>query len=93
MQQDSPPGWDEARVKAITDYYDHQSDEDAAAEARSAFAEALHHRGIATSTDLVLAVIDYLDTRLEIREAQAALVEADEVGTIPWDQVRRELAL
>lgn len=31
-----PPGWDEARVREVIDYYDHQSDEEAAAEHEAA---------------------------------------------------------
>jgi len=33
-----PAGWDAARIQRVVDYYDNQSDEDAAAEIEAAFA-------------------------------------------------------
>jgi hypothetical protein len=35
-QQDFPPGWDGEGVKALADYHDNQSDEEAIAEAEAA---------------------------------------------------------
>jgi hypothetical protein len=35
-----PPGWDDARVREVIDYYDNQSDEEAAAEHEAALATA-----------------------------------------------------
>ena len=35
-QQDFPPGWDAEKVKALAEYYDKQSDEEAIAEAEAA---------------------------------------------------------
>jgi hypothetical protein len=36
IEQKFPPGWDAERVKALADYYDNQSDEEAIAEAEAA---------------------------------------------------------
>ena len=36
VENQFPPGWDEARVKRVIDYYDNQSDEEAIAEADEA---------------------------------------------------------
>jgi hypothetical protein len=35
-KQEFPPGWDAKKVKALADYYDNQSDEEAIAEAEAA---------------------------------------------------------
>ncbi len=35
-QQDFPPGWDAEKVKALAEYYDNQSDEEAIAELEAA---------------------------------------------------------
>jgi len=50
-----PPGWDEDRVHDVLDYYEHQSDEEAAAEHEAALArpgETL----MTVPTDIVPAV-------------------------------------
>ncbi len=36
VKQQFPPGWDAERVKALADYYDHRSDDEAIAEADAA---------------------------------------------------------
>ncbi len=36
-QQDFPPGWDAEKVKALAEYYDNQSDDEALAEDEAAF--------------------------------------------------------
>ena len=36
VKQQFPPGWDAERVKALVDYYDQQSDDEAIAEAEAA---------------------------------------------------------
>ncbi len=38
MSNELPEGWDEARVKAVIEHYESQSDEEAIAEAAAAFA-------------------------------------------------------
>jgi hypothetical protein len=35
-KQDFPPGWDAEKVKALAEYYDNQTDEEAIAEAEAA---------------------------------------------------------
>ena len=36
QKNEFPPGWDEARVREVIDYYDNQTDEEAAAEYEAA---------------------------------------------------------
>ena len=36
VENQFPPGWDEARVRRVIDFYDNQSDEEAIAEAEAA---------------------------------------------------------
>ena len=36
VEQDFPPGWDAEKVKAVADYYDHQSEDEAVAEDEAA---------------------------------------------------------
>jgi prevent-host-death family protein len=40
-----------------------------------------------------LVFLEELEDRLDLEEARAALAEAREKGTIPWDKVRKELGL
>ena len=54
-QQDFPPGWDAAKVKALAEYYDNQSDEEALAEDEEAFA-AEGHTLMEVPADLVPAI-------------------------------------
>lgn len=35
-----PPGWDEARVRDVIDYYENQTEDDAVAEDEAAFADS-----------------------------------------------------
>ena len=37
-----PPGWNDARVRRVLEYYDSQSDEEAAAEIEAAFNGTTH---------------------------------------------------
>jgi vacuolar-type H+-ATPase subunit F/Vma7 len=39
VEQRFPPGWDADRVKALADYYDNQTDDEAIAEAEAALEE------------------------------------------------------
>jgi len=39
------------------------------------------------------ALLKKLEDRLDLKEARAALVEAKEKGTIPWEQLKAELGL
>lgn len=40
MPNELPEGWDEASIKAVIEHYESQSDEEAIAEAETAFASA-----------------------------------------------------
>jgi hypothetical protein len=50
-----PPGWDEQRIRGVLEHYEHQSDEDAAAEDQTAF-EAEDETLMAVPLELVPAV-------------------------------------
>ena len=50
-----PPGWDEARVRRVIDYYDAQTDEEALAEDEAAFT-GQHHTLMEVPADLVPAI-------------------------------------
>ena len=52
MDQSFPLGWDEDKVKALADYYDNQSDEEAIAEAEAALEEE-GQKLVMVSTELV----------------------------------------
>jgi len=55
IQQEFPPGWDEKKVRAVIDYYDNQTDKEAAAEIEAA-EEASGQTWMSVPTDLVPAV-------------------------------------
>jgi prevent-host-death family protein len=40
-----------------------------------------------------LMFLEELEDRLDLEEARAALAEAEEKGTIPWDKVRKDLGI
>jgi prevent-host-death family protein len=40
-----------------------------------------------------LELIERLEDEVDLREARKALAEAEKEGTIPWDQVKKELGL
>jgi prevent-host-death family protein len=40
-----------------------------------------------------LELIERLEDEIDIREAERALAEAREKGTIPWDELKRDLGL
>jgi hypothetical protein len=54
-----PPGWDAARVQDLVDYYEHQTDEDAAAEHEAALSRP-DHTLMEIPTELVPAVREIL---------------------------------
>lgn len=63
MKQASfPPGWDEARVRRVLEYYEQQSDEEAVAEDEAAY-ESTTHTAMEVPVDLVPAVRELLAKR------------------------------
>lgn len=40
VENQFPPGWDEARVRGVIEYYENQTEEDAVAEDEAAFADS-----------------------------------------------------
>ena len=58
----SPDGWDEARVKRVLAHYEQQSDEEAVAEDEAAY-ESTTHTAMEVPVDLVPAVRELLAKR------------------------------
>jgi hypothetical protein len=88
-----PPGWDEERVRKVIEYYDNQSDDEAIAEAEAAL-EAQGQTWMMVPTELVPIIrelIERVEDEIDIREARKAIKEADKKGSIPWDQLKKEL--
>ncbi|HEV8240091.1 MAG TPA: hypothetical protein VGS57_12040 [Thermoanaerobaculia bacterium] len=56
-----PPGWNEERVRAVLDHYEHQSEDEAVAEDEAAF-DDLTHTLMEVPTDLVPAVRQLIAT-------------------------------
>jgi hypothetical protein len=54
-KSDFPPGWDEKRVRDLLTHYEHQTDEEAAAEHEAALSR-LDHTRMDVPTELVPAV-------------------------------------
>ena len=52
VENQFPPGWDEARVRGVVDYYEAQSDEEALAEDEAVFS-GRHHTLMEVPADLV----------------------------------------
>ncbi len=40
-----------------------------------------------------LMLLDEIEDRMDLEEARAALAEAEEKGTIPWEKVKEDLGL
>jgi prevent-host-death family protein len=40
-----------------------------------------------------LEILEHMENQVDIREAKKALAEARKHGTIPWDEVKRDLGL
>jgi hypothetical protein len=67
VNQEFPPGWDESRVRRALDYYESQTDEEAATEIRS----ALENTTMEVPTALVPVVRELIAKRKSVR-ARAA---------------------
>ena len=74
-----PPGWDEERVRRVIAHYQNQTDEEAIAEADAAFEEAER--------------LEALERKIDIREVRKALEDIKKNGTVPLDEVKKELGL
>lgn len=70
VKQDFPPGWDEKRVKALADYYDNQSDDEAIAEAEEAF-ELEGQTVVVVPVEIMPAIRDLIDKHQQEKEALA----------------------
>ena len=59
-QNKFPPGWNEKRVQDVIVYYDHQTEDEAVAEAEDALQNE-HSTLMAIPTELVPAVLELID--------------------------------
>ena len=67
-KQEMPPGSSEEQIKALADYYDAQSDEDAALEFEAAL-DAADSRLVQVPNELVPAVLALIEHYESLREA------------------------
>ena len=67
VNQKFPPGWNESRVRRVLDYYESQTDEEAAAEIES----ALENTTMEVPTALVPAVRELIAKRKSARARSA----------------------
>jgi len=68
-KQKFPPGWDEARVRRVLEYYKSQTEEEAIAEDEAAFA-ASSHTAMKVPVDLVPEVRELIAQRERRRAAR-----------------------
>ena len=68
-KQKFPPGWDEARVRRVLEYYESQTEEEAIAEDKAAFA-ASSHTAMKVPVDLVPEVRELIAQRERRRAAR-----------------------
>ena len=61
-----PPGWNEARVRRVLEYYESQSDEEAAAEIEAAFKGTTH-----TTMEVPVALVPIVRTLIAERKPAA----------------------
>ena len=70
VKQDFPPGWDAEKVKALADYYDHQSDDEAIAEAEAAL-EAEGQTLVMVPAELMPAIRDLIAKHQQDKDREA----------------------
>lgn len=68
-KQNFPPGWDEARVRRVLEYYESQTEEEAIAEDEAAFA-ASSHTAMKVPVELVPQVRELIARRERRRAAR-----------------------
>jgi hypothetical protein len=61
-KQKYPPGWDEARVRKLAEYYDNQTDEEAVAEIEAALNDE-NQTMMMVPTELVPAIIKLINKK------------------------------
>ena len=69
-EQKFPRGWDEEKVKALADYYDQQTDDEAIAEAEAAF-EAEGQTLVMVPVELMPAIRELLAKYQQEKDAEA----------------------
>jgi len=66
-----PPGWDAEKVKALADYYDNQSDEEAIAEAEAAL-ETEGQTLVMVPSELMPAIRDLIAKHQQQEDGEAS---------------------
>jgi hypothetical protein len=71
VKNEFPPGWDEARVRRVIDYYEAQSEDEAFAEDEAVFSDR-HHTLMEVPADLVPTIRELIakHERYEDNEAR-----------------------
>jgi hypothetical protein len=62
QKQKYPPGWDEARVRKLAEYYDNQTDEEAVAEIEAALNDD-NQTMMMVPTELVPAIVKLINKK------------------------------
>ena len=97
VHQEFPPGWDAEKVRALAEYYDNQSDEEALAEDEAAL-ESEGQTLVMVPNELMPTIRALLakhqqEDEIDIREVKKALADVEKNGTIPWEEVKKDLGL
>jgi len=82
VDQKFPPGWNESRVRRVLDYYESQTDEEAATEIRS----ALENTTMEVPTALVPVVRELIAKR---KSARASATKRPKTTPQPRSRARR----
>jgi predicted transcriptional regulator len=85
-----PPGWDEARVRHVLEYYENQSEEEAAAEAEAMLrqGERRHSTMVGTTRQEVSTMAS---AQTSVKEQMVQIIEAQPEDS-SFDEILRELA-
>ena len=68
-QNQFPPGWDEARVRRVIDYYDAQTEEEALAEDEAVFS-GRHHTLMEVPADLVPTIRELIAKHVQLEDSE-----------------------
>ena len=79
-----PPGWNEARVRRVLEYYESQSDEEAAAEIEAAFKGRTH-----TTMEVPVALVPIVRTLIAERKPAAHPKKTHNKTLQPTSRARR----
>jgi hypothetical protein len=70
VRNEFPPGWDEARVRRVIDYYEAQSEDEAFAEDEAVFS-GRHHTLMEVPADLVPTIRELIAKHEQQKDSEA----------------------